>query len=121
KRDIKSKYTPLVTLSVEKLKKQDITPKELQASNEAKFSRWRGYKKINEKEFTINGEKVYDLEFSWVTKSKTEKNKTVTLVQRQIFSVKGGNGFIITCSDSDEGFRNNKEEFGIIFNSLRMQ
>ncbi|OGF45913.1 MAG: hypothetical protein A2452_06250 [Candidatus Firestonebacteria bacterium RIFOXYC2_FULL_39_67] len=121
KRDIKSKYTPMVTLAVEKLSKPNITSKEFQEANEVKFSKWQGYKKISEKEFTINGEKVYDLGFRWLTKSKSEKNKTVTLEQRQIFCVKGGKGFIITCSDSEEGFRNSKEEFGIIFNSLRVQ
>ncbi|OGF50711.1 MAG: hypothetical protein A2044_03965, partial [Candidatus Firestonebacteria bacterium GWA2_43_8] len=110
KRDVKSKYTPTVMLGIEKITKADTALKELKALNESKFSKWQGYKKISEKEFTINGEKVSDLEFSWLTKSKSEKNKSVILMQRQIYCVKGSTGFIITCSDSDEGFRNNKEE-----------
>jgi len=121
KRDISSRYTPMVTLTVKKLSKADLTPKDFQKESEVKFSKWQGYKKLGEKEFTINGEKVYDLEFGWTTKSATEKNKLVSLVQRQIFCVKGTTGFIITCSDSEEGYRNDKEEFAIIFNSFKVQ
>ncbi|OGF48652.1 MAG: hypothetical protein A2231_01470 [Candidatus Firestonebacteria bacterium RIFOXYA2_FULL_40_8] len=121
KRDVKSKYTPTVTLAVEKLPKIDFALKEFKAISETKFSKWQGYKKLGEKEFTINGEKAVDLEFSWLTKSKSEKNKMITLMQRQIYCVKGNNGFIITCSDSDDGFRNNKEEFSILFNSFKVQ
>jgi len=121
KRDIKAKFTPIVTLSVEKLPGDKMTPKQVQILNQKKYSGWPGYQKISEKEFTINGEKVYDLEFSWLTKTKNEKNKNLTLRQRQIFYVTGSKVFVITCSDVDESFNENRDEFGIIFNSFRVK
>ena len=121
KRDIKAKFTPTVTLSVEKLPAEKMNAKQFQELNQKKYSSWQGYKKIGEKEFTINSEKVYDLEFSWVTKAKNEKNKVITLVQRQIYYVKSGKGFVITCSDVEDTFNENRDEFGIVFNSFKVK
>lgn len=115
------KYTPLVTVSAQKLLKASITPKEFQEFYQKKFSVWQSYEKLGEKEFTIGGEKVYDLEYFWKVKAKQDNNKLVPLIQRQIFCVKGDTGFIITCSDSEDSYKSNKEEFSIIFNSLKLQ
>ena len=119
KRDVKAKFTPIVTLSYEKLPNAKMTAKQFQEISQRKYSAWQGYKKIGEKEFTINSEKVYDLEFSWLTKAGNDKNKALTLKQRQIYYVSGDKGFAITCCDVDDTFNENREEFGIIFNSFK--
>jgi len=121
KRDIKSRFTPLVTVSVEKVTDEKFTAKQMQEINQKKYSNWPGYRKLGEKEFTINGEKVYDLEFNWQTKGTKDKSKALTLRQRQIYHVKKDQGFVITCSDVEDTFSENKDEFGIIFNSFKVK
>ena len=123
KKEIGAKFTPRVELFMKKLQASS-NAKEYE-SNEEKNYRLKAlvnkdYTKVSEKEIDLNGTKCYELVFTWKSKSKNEKDKMITIKQKQIFIVNKGNGFVITCTDIEDNFKSNMDDFSIIYSSFKI-
>ena len=121
KKIMSGRFSPNVSLAIEKLKKPGASSKEYAQSVEAMVQKSvTGYYKSGERELMVNDLKCYEVIIAYKASSRLEKGKYIDLKQRRIYYTKNGIGFVVSCTDVLSGFDRSREDFESIINSFKV-